>query len=92
MSESSFKEKASDLVQQFIEDKRASNIKEVHDQICDQFVDLPTLDEILETTRINALNWSPSLPKATDQSDESYLEQCTALEIGVKKIKKINLM
>ena len=76
--------KASDLVEQFIKDKRSSNIKSVYDQICDQIIDLPTLDEILEATRINPLNWSPSLPKDTDQSDESYIEQCAALEIGVK--------
>ena len=36
------------------------------------------LDKILEATR------------NTDQSDESYLEQCAALEIGIKN--KINMM
>ena len=70
-------------MQQFINDKWTSNIKAVYDQNFDQIV-YTMLDEILEATRINPLNWSSSLPKAPDQLDESYVEQCASLEIGVK--------
>ena len=46
------------------------------------------LEDILNATRNKPIDWIPSLPKAHDQSDESYEEQCAALQIGIDKIQK----
>ena len=60
------KSKSLRLVQKFIKDKRTIIIKAFYDKMCHQIVDLTSLNDILEATRINPLNWTPSLPKVTD--------------------------
>ena len=91
ISESSLKAKASETVNEFIREKKLSNLKAVYDQICDKVENLPLLDEVLNATRSEPLDWNPVLPKAPDQSDESHAEQVAALEIGIRKIKdKLN--
>ena len=47
ISESSLKAKASETVNEFIREKKLSNLKAVYDQICDKVENLPLLDEIL---------------------------------------------
>ena len=81
------KDKASESVNQFIKEKKTSNLRAIYNQVIDKVSNLPLLEDIMQATRKDPLDWTPSLPKALDQSNKSYVEQCIALDVGIQKSK-----
>ena len=86
MTESSSKQKAAAEVNNHAREQKINLINTVHDQLQDKIY-LPPLDDIMNATRQNPLNWEPRLRRKFDQSCDSFIEQKKSLNIGLKKNK-----
>ena len=56
ISESSLKAKASESVNQFIKEKKTSNLRAIYDQVIDKVSNLPLLEDIMQATRKDPLD------------------------------------
>ena len=49
-------------------------------------IDLPSISDLIKCTREEPLNWTPVLRRIDNQSEDSYSEQCQALNVMMNRI------
>ena len=72
-------------INEVLQAKKITLVRTLHHKL-EGKINLPSISELLDCTRENPLDWTPVLQKDQDQNEESFSEQCEALNLIMNRI------